>query len=610
VTVTPGGSGLEITFVGNAGFLVAVGEKKILIDALYRGFAGDWMSKDTRGAIRNAQPPFDNLDLILTTHSHSDHFDASIVMQHLQNDPTALFVSTDDTASKLSKQSGFEAVQDRIIAVQIEEGERKQLTLKGIEIEALNIPHGANVVPNLGFVITVEGNRLFHTGDISPDHAPLPYLQAYQLPDKQIDVAFVPWFLLTMSEYQPLVREGMPARYIIPMHFTGEGNVKTIFDKIDDHFPDAVLFDEEMQTWEMPRSAAAPPSTSARLSLVDSGQRLGAARSWDVSLGDLDGDGDLDAFVVNDMRGDVSNAVWLNDGRGVFAIREQSLGHGMNVALGDLDRDGDLDAFVVSWDEAGKVWFNDGTGSFADSGQSLGSPGGWDIALGDVDDDGDLDAFVANAKANTVWSNDGGVFTDTGQRLGTTYSAGVGLGDLDGDGDLDALTTGWGEPGKVWLNDGAGTFTDSGQALSPSYIHMHGMGLGDVDGDGDLDSFLAGAPCQLWLNDGAGTFSESEQNLRSRAGDTVAFGDLDGDGDLDVYLAVGDRSVSDDKVWLNEGDGRFTDSGLPLSDTFSSGIGLGDLDGDGDLDAFVVHGELGRDKGGGVPNEVWLNETP
>jgi len=350
---------------------------------------------------------------------------------------------------------------------------------------------------------------------------------------------------------------------------------------------------------------------SAPLSLVDSGQRLGSARSWDVSLGDLDGDGDLDAFVANGMRDNESSEIWLNDGLGTFTASEQDLGYGMGVELGDLDGDGDLDAFLVSWDEPGKVWLNDGQGSFVDSGQILGSAGGWDSALGDLDGDGDLDAYVANEKANTVWLNDGdGTLIDTEQRLGGSYSAAVELGDLDGDGDLDALAVGWGEPGKVWLNDGTGNFVEGSQTLTSARVHIHGMTLGDVDGDGDLDTFLAGAPNQVWLNDGAGVFTKSEQGLVSLAGDTVALGDLDGDGDLDAFLAVGDWSGSDDKLWLNDGNGHFTDSDLTLSNLFSSGIGLGDLDGDGDLDAFVTHGELGRESGGGVPNEVWLNVVP
>jgi len=134
------------------------------------------------------------------------------------------------------------------------------------------------------------------------------------------------------------------------------------------------------------------------------------------------------------------------------------------------------------------------------------------------------------------------------------------------------------------------------------------MALGDLNGDGAPDAFMAGAPNQVWFNDGSGTFEQSEQELDGLAGDSVALGDIDGDGDLDVLLAVGDWSGSDDKLWLNDGRGHLTDSGLPLSPDFSSGVGLGDLDGDGDLDAFVAHGELGQESGGGVPNEVWLNQ--
>jgi hypothetical protein len=43
------------------------------------------------------------------------------------------------------------------------------------------------------------------------------------------------------------------------------------------------------------------------------------------------------------------------------------------VALGDLDSDGDLDAFVANDNQGNRVWTNDGSGTFSDSGQSLGS---------------------------------------------------------------------------------------------------------------------------------------------------------------------------------------------------------------------------------------------
>jgi len=138
---------------------------------------------------------------------------------------------------------------------------------------------------------------------------------------------------------------------------------------------------------------------------VDSGQSLGSSESFGVALGDVDGDGDLDAFVANQAD---PNKVWLNDGNGIFTDSGQSLGSSdsFGVALGDVDGDGDLDAFVANYAGHNKVWLNGGSGIFTDSGQSLGDSPSVDVALGDVDGDGDLDAFVANdAQGNKVYEN-------------------------------------------------------------------------------------------------------------------------------------------------------------------------------------------------------------
>jgi hypothetical protein len=346
---------------------------------------------------------------------------------------------------------------------------------------------------------------------------------------------------------------------------------------------------------------------------TDSGQNLGNLESDGVALGDLDGDGDLDAFIANGAwyAGGRPNKVWLNDGNGNFTDSAQALGSSGSfvVALGDVDSDGDLDALIVNHPGTNNVWLNDGNGNFADSGQALGSSyfGG---ALGDVDGDGDLDAYITGASSpDKVWLNDGnGNFTDSGQNLGLSspYSWDVALEDLDGDNDLDAFVVNT-SSNKVWLNDGNGKFTDSGQNLGTS--DSRGVALGDLDGDGDLDAFianggrnLAGSTNKIWLNDGNGNFTDSGQNLGNYWSEDVALGDVDGDGDLDTVIA---NDLLPDNVWLNDGNGNFTDSGQQLGVIISSrsqDAALGDLDGDGDLDAFIV-------KSGA--NKVFLNtEAP
>jgi putative intracellular protease/amidase len=349
------------------------------------------------------------------------------------------------------------------------------------------------------------------------------------------------------------------------------------------------------------------------VSFEDTRQELGAAQSWDVALGDLDGDGDLDVFVANAIQGGEQNAVWINDGGGTFTLSDQALGYGQGVTLGDIDSDGDLDAVVTGWwgTAHASIWLNDGSGIFADSGQDLGAA--LRSSLGDLDDDGDLDLYLSRMNANSVYLNDGlGVFSDTDQRLGTAITAAVGLADLDGDGDLDVLAGGWDEAAKVWVNDGTGTFFEHEQHLSAAAVHVHDLALGDVDGDGDLDAFMAvasGDPNQVWINDGSGAFRDSGQPLRSSLAHGVSLGDMDGDGDLDAVTSHGDlyRGSSGGKLWLNDGAGQFENSDIELGDLYCTASALGDLDGDGDLDIFITYGDQSNDNGGGIPNKVWLS---
>ena len=163
--------------------------------------------------------------------------------------------------------------------------------------------------------------------------------------------------------------------------------------------------------------------------------------SREVALGDLDGDGDLDAFVVNG--GTQDNQIYtnrINEGMGfsnapaVMGLGDASLG----VALGDLDGDGDLDAFVVNGGTQDNQIYtnriNEGMGfTNASTGPNPGNSSS-SVALGDLDGDGDLDAFVVNSnnEANQIYTNNGsGGFTNAPATGANNSSLGVALGDLD-----------------------------------------------------------------------------------------------------------------------------------------------------------------------------------
>jgi hypothetical protein len=358
---------------------------------------------------------------------------------------------------------------------------------------------------------------------------------------------------------------------------------------------------------------------SANSWFEDSGQDLGT-NTYGLELGDLDGDGDLDALVgCRNFSGGPScseTQAWLNDGSGQFSKGWSSRTLNIAVALGDLDHDGDLDAFfgkaAPGASQPNEVWLNDGQGNFKDSGQRLNDQAK-DVELADVDSDGDLDAVTGSlGVASKVWFNDGtGNFSDSHQSL-PEWSYRVALGDVDGDGDWDAwFGRGSDSPNYVdllYLNDGAGNFSDSGQRLNG--VSTQGVAFGDLDGDGDLDAYVANGnshganvPDRVWLNDGAGMFMDSGQRLGTSLGKWVELGDLDADGDLDAVVANGSVFMGTvieqpNEVWLNDGAGQFT-AGQQLGNAATNRVSLGDIDNDGDLDALFAN--LGQD------NQVWFN---
>ncbi|PYP53720.1 MAG: RNA-binding protein [Gemmatimonadetes bacterium] len=144
------------------------------------------------------------------------------------------------------------------------------------------------------------------------------------------------------------------------------------------------------------------------------------------------------------------------------------------------------------------------------------------------------------------------------------------------------------------------------EPLIPHLLSAEGpaLAVGDVDGDGLDDIYVGGAKWQagrLFLQRRDGTFRTSAalegvfQADRLSEDVAAVFFDANGDGHPDLYVVSGgnefwgDDAALQDRLYVNDGRGRFSRDTLALPRFAESGscVAAGDFNGDGHVDLFV-----------------------
>ncbi len=337
---------------------------------------------------------------------------------------------------------------------------------------------------------------------------------------------------------------------------------------------------------------------------------------------------------------------------------------GSGVALIDFDTDGDLDVFFLQgsllspdatmaaatrppppgWTAGNRLYRNQlvptGALSFEDvSGDAgdLGAGYGMGVAVGDFDNDGDPDLYLTGLVENFLLRNDGGRFTDVTADSGAAdprWNVGAAFLDFDVDGDLDLFVTAYVadplahkecrspagmrdycvptvfEPlaDRLFVNQGRNRFADISEASGIGAVAGNGLGVvaADFDLDGLIDVYVANDKTanHLWINEGDGRFTESallagaayNSDGQAEASMGVAADDYDSDGDLDLFMTH--LGAESNTLYRNDGRGDFVDvtdrTNLAAGSMRYTGWGTRwiDADHDGARDLFVANGAV------------------
>lgn len=223
------------------------------------------------------------------------------------------------------------------------------------------------------------------------------------------------------------------------------------------------------------------------------------------------------------------------------------------------------------------------------------------LAWGDYDNDGDLDLAISGTTngatgISKIFENDGaGSFTEALSLTGFFQSA-MAWADYDNDGDVDLIISGYdGTDAQTILYENSGGFINTG--IDFPDVRHGSVAWNDFDMDGDLDLAISGttdgssngALTRIYLNDNEGGFSDSGISLRGLYNSAMEWADFNNDGFSDLIVTGYDGAEEHTILYKNNGAGGFSDSLTTLfTDVALGDINWGDYNNDGYLDVIIA----------------------
>jgi L-ascorbate metabolism protein UlaG (beta-lactamase superfamily) len=236
---------VTITYLQNAGVLISDGEQKVLIDALFNNVSG-WinLSLSELNKLKNADEPYDSIDVVLITHNHGDHYSTSVINSYLGNNPNTKLIAPPQVTANFSSS--------QIVNITPSFWSSETVFINDIEIEVFYMRHfdafgnDFSNVQNYGFLVRMGGYNILHLGDVEMT---VENLQSFGFVEKNIDYVLIPTFNteahLTQAHKDALLAEINPSN-IIGLHLLSS-SINTIKQQVNNLYPNAIIFSNPLE---------------------------------------------------------------------------------------------------------------------------------------------------------------------------------------------------------------------------------------------------------------------------------------------------------------------------------------------------------------------------
>ncbi|MGS2719134.1 MBL fold metallo-hydrolase [Paraglaciecola aestuariivivens] len=218
----------EAKYLANEAVLATFGDTKVLFDPFFHESFGTYqlVPEHIKQAILAGTPPFDDIDAIVISHAHDDHFAADEVLNYLKKFSKTKLIAPQQAVDQLFNLESGHSVANQITAVDLA-FEQKPISIEqgGLTFEALRIPHAGwparAEVENLVFRVTLTKPEsqltVMHLGDADVDDS--HYLKHKAHWQKRLShTAFVPYWFFYSAEGRDILAEILNIEKSIGVH--------------------------------------------------------------------------------------------------------------------------------------------------------------------------------------------------------------------------------------------------------------------------------------------------------------------------------------------------------------------------------------------------------
>jgi ankyrin repeat protein len=244
-------STLEITYISNEGFLVVSGNHKLLIDAPTKTGYGRYLAtpEPIIEDILNGRPPFDNIDFLLVTHKHGDHFDVDLTGACLAKNPNAILLSSQEVFLEMALYAkGFNEVKSRIFSVTPPPGSSAGVAAAGVHMTLLHLSHGQAKIQNTGFLVNLGTKIILHLGDGSLQ-VDRKFFKNLRLNTLGIDAAFIPYWDFLQPGGREMIKKHVQPRHIVLMHIPPREiqEIARVVEEQKEEFPNVIILKNPLE---------------------------------------------------------------------------------------------------------------------------------------------------------------------------------------------------------------------------------------------------------------------------------------------------------------------------------------------------------------------------